>query len=323
VFSEEGKEVEVSFDKLALSTGINIGDAFTQSEKKLKLRGLRRELEERREGVDLKTLWECVYDTEKELIFREIAELYFGTDSRESEDILLLFWAVEKDDLYFERAEGEYKPRAPQEVEETILRKEAEKRKSLERKAAVEWARGIVEDSRVEAGNESGFANYIELLRGYVIHLDKFERASEAKSFMAEAGIRDVEGAIRFLIRTGSWEEDEDPLVKRFGVKEAFPKKVSEEARSIIEKPMLEEGVEDLTDLEAYSIDDETTQDIDDAISISESPEGIVVGIHIANVASFIPKWGPLDEEAARRAQTVYLPEGNVHMLPPELIREN
>ncbi len=320
VFSEEGKDAEVDFGKIVLSTGIKFTNELTQSERKLKLRELRRGLEEKRSTVDLKTLWECVFDADRELTLEELVELYFGGSNSGDEDVLLLFWAVEKDDLYFKRGEKGYIPRAPKEVEEINLRKEAEKRKALERKAAIKWARSIIDNQETE--QEFNFRNYIELIKGYVIHLDKFERAPEAKSFMSEVGIRDVEGAVEFLIKSGSWREDEDPLFRRLGLKEGFPKKVLEEARRIIEEPDPEDGVEDLTTLDAYSIDDETTEDIDDAISIHESPEGIVVGVHIANVASFIPKWSLLDEEAARRGETIYLPEGDVHMFPPELIKE-
>ncbi len=319
MFSEEGKDVEVDFGKIVLSTGIKFNNELTQSEKKLKLRELRKGLEEKRSVVDLKTLWECVFDAGRELTLEELVELYLGDNSCD-EDALILFWAIEKDDLYFKRGEGGYIPRLPKEVDEIRLRKEAEKRKSLERRAAIKWAKDIIENHEaIEQG--VNFTNYIELIKGYVIHLDKFERASEAKSFMSEVGIRDVEGAVEFLIKSGSWREDEDPLFRRLGLKEEFSKRVLEEARKIIEGPDPEDGVEDLTNLDAYSVDDETTEDIDDAISIHESPDGIVIGIHIANVASFIPKWSLLDEEASRRGETIYLPEGHVHMFPPELIK--
>jgi len=233
----------------------------------------------------------------------------------------LFFWAVEKDDLYFKRENGGYKPRTPKEVEETLLRKESERKRLIEHKAAVKWARSAIDDREIE---EQGFnfTNYIELIKGYVIHLDRFERSGEAKSFMSQVGIRDVEGAIEFLIKTGNWKENEDPLFKRLGVDEKFPKKVYEEAERIVEKPDSYDGMEDLTQLETYSIDDETTEDIDDAISIEELPEGVMVGVHITNVAAFIPKWSLLDEEASRRGETIYLPEGHIHMFPPELIRE-
>jgi exoribonuclease-2 len=321
VFSEEGKEVEVDFTKLVFGTGTKVGSDLTQHEKKLKLRELRKELEEKKSAVDLKTLWECVFDVKRELTLEELVELYFGGGSLENRDVLLLFWAVEKDDVYFTREEVGYKPRTPKEVEETLLRKDTERKKQIERKAAVRWARSIIEE-RENIEQEFDFTNYLELIKGYVIHLDKFERSSEAKSFMAEVGIRDVEGALEFLIKAGSWKEDDDPIFKRLRVTERFPKKVYEEVKKIIEEPDSEEGVEDLTGLETYSIDDEETEDIDDAISIKELPDGVMVGVHIANVSSFIPKWSLLDEEALRRGETIYLPEGHIHMFPPELIKE-
>jgi exoribonuclease II len=321
VFSEEGKDAEVDFRKVVLSTGINFTNELTQSEKKLKLRELRKGLEEKRSEVDLKTLWECVFDTDRELTLEELIDLYFGINNSCNDDVLLLFWAVEKDDLYFKRVERGYSPRAPKEVEEIHLHKEAEKRKAFERRVAIKWARDVIEN-REGVEQEFNFANYIELIKGYVIHLDRFERAPEAKSFMSEVGIRDVEGAVEFLIKSGSWREDEDPLFRRLGLKEGFSKKAVEESRKIIEEPDPEDGIEDLTSLDVYSVDDETTEDVDDAISIHESPEGIVVGVHISNVASFIPKWSLLDEEAARRGETIYLPEGHVHMFPPDLIKE-
>ena len=320
LFSEEGKEVEVDFSKLVLSTGIKLGSELTQSEKKLKLRGLRKGLDEKKGAVDLKTLWECVSDSGKELTLDDLVELYFSEDGTKKEDILLLFWAVEKDDLYFKRGENGYKPKTSKEVEETLLRKEAERKRLIEHKAAIKWARGIIEGREDEL--ESDFKNYLELIKGYVIHLDKFERATEARSFMSEVGIRDVEGAIEFLIKAGGWREDEDPLFKRLGLKEGFPKRVLEETRRIIEEPFVDDSFEELTNLETYAIDDETTEDVDDAISIWESPEGLMIGVHIADVADFIPKWSLLDEEAARRGETIYLPEGHVHMFPPELIKE-
>jgi hypothetical protein len=103
VFSEEGKDAEVDFGKIVLSTGIKFTNELTQSERKLKLRELRRGLEEKRSTVDLKTLWECVFDADRELTLEELVELYFGGSNSGDEDVLLLFWAVEKDDLYFKR----------------------------------------------------------------------------------------------------------------------------------------------------------------------------------------------------------------------------
>ncbi|GIW47302.1 MAG: ribonuclease [Deltaproteobacteria bacterium] len=320
VFSEEGKEMEVNPERVVLSTGITLGEGLTQSERKLELRKLRRELEERKNSIDLKTLWECVCEFETELPLKDLMDLYFSGDEIEDRDLLLFFWAIDKDDIYFKRGEGGYIPRSKEEIKEVLVRKEQEHIKRLRHEAALKWAKSIIEGN-IEPERSSDFANYLELIKGYVIYRDKFERVSEARSFLAEIGIKDFEGAIEFLIKAGSWKEDDDPLLMRLGLNEGFPEDVLREAENIIKKPLSLEGVEDLTHLETYSIDDDTTEDIDDAISITESSEGLMVGVHIADVGSLIPKWSLLDQEALRRGETIYLPEGNIHMFPLELVR--
>ena len=112
VFSEEGKEMEVNPERVVLSTGITLGEGLTQSERKLELRKLRRELEERKNSIDLKTLWECVCEFETELPLKDLMDLYFSGDEIEDRDLLLFFWAIDKDDIYFKRGEGGYIPRS-------------------------------------------------------------------------------------------------------------------------------------------------------------------------------------------------------------------
>ncbi|HTY56690.1 MAG TPA: RNB domain-containing ribonuclease, partial [Candidatus Binataceae bacterium] len=70
----------------------------------------------------------------------------------------------------------------------------------------------------------------------------------------------------------------------------------------------------------AVSIDDEETQDIDDALSCEPHPDGgLRVRIYIALVADLVARGGALDQEAAARASTAYLPEATIRMLPEEL----
>jgi exoribonuclease-2 len=65
------------------------------------------------------------------------------------------------------------------------------------------------------------------------------------------------------------------------------------------------------------TIDDEETVEIDDALACEPTPDGgFLVYVHIALVADFVTKGGPMDLEAAARGATVYLPETTVRMLP-------
>jgi exoribonuclease-2 len=322
LFSEEGREVDIHPDKVAFASGLRIEGEFTASEKKHKLRDLRRDLDEKKQDIDLVTIWECYEGGDEEVAFDELSALYFGDKGASAEEKLALFWAVDKDDIYFSRGEGGYSPRTREEAGEIIRKKETEERKKEEREKALYWAKGVLMGSAQAKGALGEVSEYVDLLRGYVTYLDKFSRAPEAKSFLSEIGVKDSEGALEFLIKAGAWQEDEDPILKRFSIRDDFPEGVEIESGRIISESLPGEGFEDLTGLDIFSIDDENTEDIDDALSVRETPEGIEVGIHISNVAALVPKWSEADEEAGRRGETIYLPEKRIHMFPLRLVSE-
>jgi len=71
----------------------------------------------------------------------------------------------------------------------------------------------------------------------------------------------------------------------------------------------------------AFSIDDAATTEIDDAFSVSILPNGNWrIGIHIAAPALGIKPDDPLDNIAAQRLSTVYMPGRKITMLPDEVV---
>ena len=74
----------------------------------------------------------------------------------------------------------------------------------------------------------------------------------------------------------------------------------------------------DLTDTEAFAIDDEGNQDPDDAVAW----DGTRFWVHVADVSGLIPAGSDADEAARERASSLYLPEHTVPMLPPEAAAE-
>ncbi|MFI5324378.1 MAG: ribonuclease catalytic domain-containing protein, partial [Thermodesulfobacteriota bacterium] len=195
-------------------------------------------------------------------------------------------------------------------------------KKKEQREKALNWAKGVLAGRAPMPDMVKEMSPVIDQLREYVTHLDKYSRSPEAKSFLSEIGIKDVEGAIEFLIKAGVWGEDEDPMLRRFSIRNDFPEGVEIEVDDMIVEKTSADGYEDLTHLEIFSIDDENTEDIDDALSVRETAEGIEAGIHIANVAAVVPKWSLSDDEAGMRGETIYLPEKRIHMFPPRLIKE-
>ncbi|XP_063853992.1 DIS3-like exonuclease 2 isoform X2 [Scylla paramamosain] len=73
----------------------------------------------------------------------------------------------------------------------------------------------------------------------------------------------------------------------------------------------------DLRDQCIFTIDPETARDLDDALSCTVLPCGdLRVGVHIADVTFFVREGSTLDQVAARRATSVYMPDRVVPMLP-------
>ncbi len=77
----------------------------------------------------------------------------------------------------------------------------------------------------------------------------------------------------------------------------------------------------DLAKVRAFSIDDASTTEVDDAFSVRELPNGhYEVGVHIAAPALGIPRGSPIDALARSRLSTVYMPGRKITMLPDDVV---
>jgi exoribonuclease-2 len=115
------------------------------------------------------------------------------------------------------------------------------------------------------------------------------------------------EAAHGLLLRLGLWRR-ENPHPRRLGLPLAPP--------DLPVPPLPEEERVDLTHLPAFAIDDEGSQDPDDALYAERVEEGFRLFVHVADVAALVGPGSPLDREALRRGANLYLPEGTVPMLP-------
>ncbi|MXW22127.1 MAG: RNB domain-containing ribonuclease [Candidatus Dadabacteria bacterium] len=322
VFSEDGKRYDVEPKKVALLTGITVPETLTESEKKLEMRKWRRDLEEKKESVDLETLWQCVVGEQEIVSFAEILDLYSsGTEQVSSEQRLLLFWAVDKNTVYLARAEDGYLVRSQEDVSKTLRALELRREREQKAQVAVNWVRSVL-SGEIPSVVDENHREFLELIERYVMDLDGYERAKEAKAFLYEAGVKEVELAVEFLIKTGFWKKDDDPESKKISFHFKHSQRMLEEVKAILNAQEDFAGLTDRTDLDAFSVDSETTQDIDDAISLETRGDLVILGVHISNVAHFVNRGSFLDQGALERAETVYFPEQRVDMFPQELVSQ-
>ena len=192
VLSEDGKRYSVELKKVVLLTGITVPETLTDSEKKLEMRKWRRELEERKDSVDVETLWQCVVEEKETVSFEEILDLYSGAEQVSSEQRFLLFWAVDKNTVYLARGEDGYLVRSQEDVSKTLRTLELREEREQKAQAAVSWVRSVI-SGEASAVVDENHAEFLELIERYVIDLDGYERAKEAKGFLYEAGLKEVE----------------------------------------------------------------------------------------------------------------------------------
>ena len=124
------------------------------------------------------------------------------------------------------------------------------------------------------------------------------------------------------LGRSGDNNAEMHAIMAEFGLPVEFPADVLAEARGIGEEISTAElrRRRDVRDVLTFTIDPHDAKDFDDALSFRRLENGNVeVGIHIADVSHYVTPGTRLEEEAFRRATSVYLVDRTIPMLPEKL----
>ncbi len=250
--------------------------------------------------LDAGFLWECAPQQEFEAA--ALAEDYFGhaPDAVEKTATILALSAAPA--YFHRRGKGAFRP-APPDILQAALAAIEKKRRQAELQE--EWTEAILGGTLPDA-----------LVPVAATFLDRPDKNTlEWKAFDA-AVQRSDSSPERLLLALGVWPHPLAMMRDRF-LSAHFP-------RGTDWPPVeIQDWGADLpqAEVEAYSLDDASTTEIDDALSVSTPGPGMVrVGIHIAVPALAITRGSALDELARARMSTVYMPGDKIPMLSPELI---
>jgi exoribonuclease-2 len=260
------------------------------------------QVEQLSQEVDVQLLWECAPPDEFE--FTTMAQEYFGEKPSVVQQAAVLC-ALHADPVYFHRkGKGQYRAAPPDILKAALAGLEKKRLAAVQQE---EWAQALVRRELPEV-----FAKQAAVL---LVRPDK--NSAEYKALMlacAQAGRSpDV-----LLLECGAFESVHAMMRARFAAVH-FPRGTE------IDLPAPEAPL-DLSDLplapvRAFSVDDISTTEIDDAFSVTVlDAQRARVGVHIAAPALVIQRGSAYDKVARDRLSTVYAPGDKITMLPASLV---
>ena len=251
--------------------------------------------------IELELAWE--FAPEDEFGFADLAHDYFSANAPLAQQVAALF-RLHESPHYFRRAgKGRFK-KAPAEIVQQALA-------AIEKKTRVQaqisaWATELAQGQCPQAIRN-------EL---YKILFKPDKNAAEYKA-VVEAARATQTAPLDLLQKSGAIDSAYQFHWKRF-LFDNFPKGTQFPA---MQAPAIADELP-LADVQAYSIDDSQTTEIDDALSVSGLGSGtVVLGIHIAAPALALQPGSPIDQVARQRLSTVYMPGYKITMLPDEVVR--
>ena len=253
------------------------------------------------ETIELDLAWE--FAPEDDFGFADLARDYFSENATLAQQAGALFRLYEAPHYFRRAGKGRFK-KAPAEILQQALAA-IEKKKLIVQQIA-DWAEAL---GRGECPQPIREQLYKILFRP-----DK--NAPEYKA-VVEASRATHLAPLDLLQKAGAIDSAYQFHWKRF-LFDNFPKGTGFPQLAAPQPP------EDLplAPVQAYSIDDSQTTEIDDALSVQGLGTGsVVLGIHIAAPGLAIVPGTPLDQLGRSRLSTVYMPGYKITMLPDEVVQ--
>ncbi|HEU4707722.1 MAG TPA: RNB domain-containing ribonuclease, partial [Methylophilaceae bacterium] len=257
-------------------------------------------VEQESQSLDVEFLWECC--GEPEFGFESLAQEYYGATPSPQQAAAVAVRLHGAPMYFYRKGKGRYKA-APEENLKAALASQEKKRQRAET-----IARYVEQLKNHQLPPE--FADRLDML-----FYEPDKNTLEWKA-LEQATDELQMSRLKLLEACGAISSPHEYHLGAF-LREYFPLGVQFPSHGPVSAPA------DLprAEAEAFSIDDSTTTEIDDALSVQTLPDGNHrVGIHIAAPALGILPGSELDSEATKRLSTVYMPGNKITMLPESAI---
>ncbi|HXD43173.1 MAG TPA: RNB domain-containing ribonuclease [Ramlibacter sp.] len=295
--SDASAQVELGSGKRVKVKGANILLKFDRPSPS----ELMREAQALAPTIELELAWE--FAPEDEFGFAELARDYFSANATMAQQAAMLLRLFEAPHYFRRAGKGRFR-KAPAEILQQALA--AIEKKQLLQAQITAWA------AELAAGRCP--APIREQLFKILFKPDK--NAPEYKA-VVEASRSTQTAPLTLLQQAGAIDSPYQFHWKRF-LFENFPRGT---AFPPLQAPAIKDELP-RSNVQAFSIDDSSTTEIDDALSVQGLGSGTVtVGIHIAAPGLALQPAAPVDHVARQRLSTVYMPGYKITMLPDEVVQ--
>ena len=246
--------------------------------------------------IDLDFLWEVA--PQDEFGFVELARDYFGAEPSAEQSAALLFRLHSAPVYFYRKGRGRYRPAPPETLKAALTALDRkQKQDQLRQKYVDELKAGRVPDVIAQQA---------------IALLIKPDRSSIEFKALEQAANESHMTPLRLLLARGAIASPYRWHVDGF-LAQHFPR-----GTSFTSQGPAPDSVHDLplAHVDAFSIDDSATTEIDDAFSVQPLGDRTRIGIHIAAPAAVLPRGHPIDTVARSRMSTVYAPGLKYTMLP-------
>lgn len=253
------------------------------------------------EDIDIAFLWEVAGEDEFGVV--ELGQEYFGHAPKPDEAAGLLLKIAASPIYFHKKGKGRYKAAPAATLQAALAGIEKKKQQALQQQAMLEQlTAGELPDAIKSSARQL---------------LTKPDKNSiEYKALDAVCSALQTSPA-RLLLKLGAIASAKQLHLSRF-LTEHFPRGTEFSSISLPSIPDLP-----LADVAAFSIDDVTTTEIDDAFSVTRLADGSLrIGIHIAAPGLGITQGDTIDGMARDRMSTVYMPGDKITMLPDALVEQ-
>ncbi|PZV17365.1 MAG: RNB domain-containing ribonuclease [Pseudanabaena sp.] len=268
----------------------------------------------------LEVAWEILIEDNQATSPSDLANLLFSELSAVTS--YASYCLLSNDKIYFKQKGDLYEPRSLSQVSE--LKHQAE--------AAAQRAKLIEEFQQKISDKLSGSdvtwttsdRSRLDCLERYALHGDEASDKAAAQELLSFAKrSKNEQSAFQMLVDLDIWSEHENLNLLRSQIPIRFANELIAAAQECFTAPnpdRMGDLRRDLTHLHVYTIDDISTTEIDDGLSIETLADGRKrIWVHIADPTRWLDPESALDRDARKRGTSVYLPTGVIPMFPMDL----